>query len=143
VGELTTTVHVLPIKRDEHLVDCYHSFIHQWLCSSSLGPGLFFSLVILSTQTVGLLGRVISPSQGLYLHTGQHKHRKNAQTDIHTLSGIRTHYPSIRAGEHSSYLRPRGQCDRLLYCHKICGNKLFSAIPVPVTRNCIFNCFSL
>jgi hypothetical protein len=25
-------------------------------------------------QTVGLLGRVISPSQGLYLNTGQHKH---------------------------------------------------------------------
>jgi hypothetical protein len=27
------------------------------------------------TQTVGLLERVISPSQGRYLHTGQHKHR--------------------------------------------------------------------
>jgi hypothetical protein len=25
------------------------------------------------SQTVGLLGRVISPSQGRYLHTGQHK----------------------------------------------------------------------
>jgi hypothetical protein len=28
------------------------------------------------SQTVGLLGRVISSSQGLYLNTGQHKHRK-------------------------------------------------------------------
>jgi hypothetical protein len=28
-------------------------------------------------QTVGLLGRVISLSQGLYLNTGQHKHRIN------------------------------------------------------------------
>jgi hypothetical protein len=27
-------------------------------------------------QTVGLLGRVISSSQGLYLNTGQQKHRK-------------------------------------------------------------------
>jgi hypothetical protein len=27
------------------------------------------------SQTVGLLGRVISPSQGHYLNTGQHKHR--------------------------------------------------------------------
>jgi hypothetical protein len=26
------------------------------------------------SQTVGLLGRVISPTQGRYLHTGQHKH---------------------------------------------------------------------
>jgi hypothetical protein len=32
------------------------------------------------SQTVGLLGRVISPSQGRYLHTGQHKHRINAYT---------------------------------------------------------------
>jgi hypothetical protein len=30
------------------------------------------------TQTVGLFGRVISPSQGRYLYTGQHKHRINA-----------------------------------------------------------------
>jgi hypothetical protein len=32
------------------------------------------------SQTVGLLGRVISPSQGRYLNTGQHKHRINAYT---------------------------------------------------------------
>jgi hypothetical protein len=44
-------------------------FSHQWLYSPSLGPGLFFSFVIFFTQTVGLLGRVISPSQGLYLNT--------------------------------------------------------------------------
>jgi hypothetical protein len=38
---------------------------------------------------VGLLGRVISPSQGLYLHrTTQHR---KTRTNIHTLSGIRTH----------------------------------------------------
>jgi hypothetical protein len=63
------------------------------------------------SQTVGLLGRVISLSQGLYLNTGQHKHRINAHThtpNIHALSGIRTHDPSARASEDSSYLRPRG-----------------------------------
>jgi hypothetical protein len=32
------------------------------------------------SQKVGLLGRVISPSQGRYLHTGHHKHRINAYT---------------------------------------------------------------
>jgi hypothetical protein len=32
------------------------------------------------SQTVELLERVISPSQGLYLNTGQHKHRIKAYT---------------------------------------------------------------
>jgi hypothetical protein len=41
---------------------------------------------------VGLLGRVISPSQGLYLHRTT-QHRKTL-TNIHALSGIRTHDPS-------------------------------------------------
>jgi hypothetical protein len=36
-----------------------------------------FSFLILR-QSVGLLGREISPTQGRYLHTGQHKHRINA-----------------------------------------------------------------
>jgi hypothetical protein len=46
---------------------------------------------------------VISPSQGLYLHTEQQEHRIDAHnTDIHVLSGIRTHDPSVRASEDSS-----------------------------------------
>jgi hypothetical protein len=32
------------------------------------------------SQTVGLLGRVISPSQGRYLNTGQHRHGINLYT---------------------------------------------------------------
>jgi hypothetical protein len=41
---------------------------------------------------VGLLGRVISPSQDLYLHrTTQHR---KTRTNIHALSGIHTHDPS-------------------------------------------------
>jgi hypothetical protein len=42
-------------------------------------------------QPVGLLGRGISPSQGLYLHTNTEK----SQTNIHAMSGIRTHDPSF------------------------------------------------
>jgi hypothetical protein len=42
----------------------------------------------------------------------QHKHRINAHTDIHALSGIRTRNPRVRASEDSSCLRPRGHCDR-------------------------------
>jgi hypothetical protein len=75
----------------------WNLFIHQWLYRPLLGPGPFFNFVILFTQSVGHLGWVISPSQGRYLHTGQHKHRINAQGDIHALSGIRTHDPSVRA----------------------------------------------
>jgi hypothetical protein len=78
------------------------SFIHQWLYSPLLGPGLFFSFVISFTQTVGFLGPGFSPSQGRYLHTGQHKHGINAHTDIHALNGIRTHDPSVRGSEDSS-----------------------------------------
>jgi hypothetical protein len=62
------------------------------------------------TQSVGLLGRWISPSQGCYL-------RRTTQTQnkcrhIHALSGIQTHDPSVRAGEDISCLRSRGHCDR-------------------------------
>jgi hypothetical protein len=59
----------------EDNITSIHSLIHQRHYSLLLGPGLFFSFVIFLTQTVALLGRWISPSQGRYLHTGQHKHR--------------------------------------------------------------------
>jgi hypothetical protein len=73
-----------------------------------VGPWPLHQLRDLFTQTAGLLGRVISSSQG-----GQHKHRINAHTDIHTLSGIRMHDPSVPANEDSLCLRQRGYCDRL------------------------------
>jgi hypothetical protein len=39
------------------------------------------------------------------LHTEQHKHRINAHnTDIHALSGIRTHDSSVRAGEDRQFV---------------------------------------
>jgi hypothetical protein len=52
---------------------------------------------------VGLLGRVISPSQGLYLHrTTQHR---KTRTNIHAESEIRTHDPSNQpAKTHASDL---------------------------------------
>jgi hypothetical protein len=72
-----------------------------------------FSVSWSYTQSVGLVGRGISMSQGRYLHTEQHKHRIKAySTDSHVLSGIRSHDPSVRAGEDGSCLRPRGHCDR-------------------------------
>jgi hypothetical protein len=88
-----------------------HSFINGstslcWVLASSSGSLSFFA------QTVGLLGRGISLSQGRYLHTEQHKFRINAHADNHALSGIRTHDPSVRASEDSSCFRERGRCDR-------------------------------
>jgi hypothetical protein len=62
-----------------------------------------FSVSYIYTRSVRLLGRGISPSQIRYLHTEQHNHRINA--DIHALSGIRTHNPSVRAAEDSSLLK--------------------------------------
>jgi hypothetical protein len=59
-----------------------HSFINQWIYSPSMGPGPFFSFVIIFTQSAELFGRVISPSQGRYLHTGQHKQNKRTQTSM-------------------------------------------------------------
>jgi hypothetical protein len=90
-----------------------------------LGPGLFFSSIIIFTQTVGLLGRVMTPSQGRYLHAGQHKHRINSYTYIHVLSWIRTHDPSVLASEDSSCLRPRGHCDRqeAIWNYKMHGSR--------------------
>jgi hypothetical protein len=68
-----------------------------------------FSVSWSYTQLVELLWRGISPSQVLYLHTEQHKDGINAHnTDIHVLSGIRTHDHSVRANEDSSCLRLRG-----------------------------------
>jgi hypothetical protein len=50
------------------------------------------------TQTVGFRGWGISPSQGRFLHTGQHTQNKRTQTSM-PLSGIRTHDPRFRADE--------------------------------------------
>jgi hypothetical protein len=72
-----------------------------------------FSVSWSYTQSIGLFGRGISPSQGHYLHTEQHTYRINAHnTDIHALSEIRTHDHSVRVDEESSYLRPSGDCDQ-------------------------------
>jgi hypothetical protein len=62
-----------------------------------IGSWPFLQFRNLLTLVVGLRGRVISPPQGRYLHTGQHKHRKNAHPDIHASSEIRNHDPIERA----------------------------------------------
>jgi hypothetical protein len=56
-------------------------FFFQWLYSPCGPWPLYFSFLIY-TRAVGLLERVISTSQGLYLNIWQHNHRK---THIHTI----------------------------------------------------------
>jgi hypothetical protein len=84
-----------------------------------LGHSRFFNFLIY-TQSVGLLERGISLSQGLYLHTKhKHKHRINPHTHIPVSSGIRTHDPSVRASEDVSCLGPRGAEKGFFLCEAI------------------------
>jgi hypothetical protein len=123
------------------LYTCYlyisftHSALHQWFYSPLLGPGLFLSFVIFFTLMVGFLWRVISPSQGRYLHIGQHKHRINTYTDIHVLSGIRIHDPRVWASEDSLCLRPRGHRDRHPYISDFKMWILTGFRTLPIVRN--------
>jgi hypothetical protein len=62
-----------------------------------LGRLTYRRFLDLFRQMVGLLGRVISPSQGLYLHrTTQYR---ETRTNIHALTGIRTHDPSNQSAK--------------------------------------------
>jgi hypothetical protein len=81
-------------------------YLPMALQSLLLDLGLFFSLLIL--YTAGRTPRTEDQPVARPLPT----HRINAHTDIHALSGILTHDPSVRASEDSSCLRPRGHCDR-------------------------------
>jgi hypothetical protein len=81
-----------------HILLIIHDHPHISFSSSSRGstvlldPGrlTYRRFLELFRRMVGLLGRVISPSQGLYSHrTTQHR-----KTNIHALSGIQTHDPS-------------------------------------------------
>jgi hypothetical protein len=80
--------------------------IYLRLYSPLLGLGCFFSFLII--YTVGRTPWMGDQPVAKPLPT----HRKNARTDIHALSGIRTHNPSVQASEGSSCLRQRGHCDR-------------------------------
>jgi hypothetical protein len=60
------------------------------------------------SQTVGLLGRVISPSQGRYLNTGRHKHRINSYTHQTSLPWVGFE-PTIPASERAKTVHALGR----------------------------------
>jgi hypothetical protein len=72
-------------------------YLSIYLSTALVDLGSFFNFWILYTAGMAPLTGT-SPSQGRYLHTEQQKHRINAHRH-HATSGIRTHEPSVRAGE--------------------------------------------
>jgi hypothetical protein len=96
----TTNIH------DERLSTVFPNIIFFSGSSSQFGAFPLIQFRNHFSKTVSLLGRVISSSEGLYLNTEQHKQNKRIHTpNIHTLSGIRNHDPTVRASDDSSCLR--------------------------------------
>jgi hypothetical protein len=60
--------------------------------------------------------------------TAQTQNKHIYKPNIHALSGIRTHDPSVRESEERSCLRARGHCDRRLYFHMHNSNERNAAI---------------
>jgi hypothetical protein len=95
----------------------YVSVFLSMALQSFVGPWpLFFSFLIF--YAVGM-----TPWAGTQPFARPLAAHRTAQTqwmhrDIHASSGIRTHDPSVWAGEDSSCLRPPGHCDRL---HHVCS----------------------
>jgi hypothetical protein len=69
----------------------------SWLALQSWWALAAFKSLIYS-QSVGLLGRMISSSQGLYQNTGQHKHRINTYTHQTSMPWVGFE-PTITASE--------------------------------------------
>jgi hypothetical protein len=73
--------------------------------------------LLLFRHMAGLLGWVISPSQGLYLpRTTQNR---KTRTNIHDLSGIRTHDPSNQPAKTHASDRTVTVTERVQYCKQI------------------------
>jgi hypothetical protein len=77
-----------------------------------------------STQSVGLLGREISRSQGLYLHTEQHKHRINAHTYLLEV-GLE---PMIPAFERAKRVHALDRAVTVIGMHAILSTPLFTSM---------------
>jgi hypothetical protein len=75
---INTAVHMnSPTNINESFSDP-SSFINHWLYGPFFWPPAYFFSVVMLYIVGRLLGRVIIPSQGRYLHAGHHKHRINA-----------------------------------------------------------------
>jgi hypothetical protein len=92
----------------------YYIFFPLWLYSPwrTLAASHIGGVLELFRHMVGLLGRVISPSQGLYLHrTTQHRKTRYKHPCLERDSNPR----SQQLTGQDPHLWPHGHCDRLLY----------------------------
>jgi hypothetical protein len=85
------------LKDTKHEYDSKESTVISYFVApqslKDLGLFSYGRFLELFRHMVGLLGRVMNPSQGLYLHrTAQHR---KTRVNKHALSGIRTHDPSV------------------------------------------------
>jgi hypothetical protein len=120
-----------------YILHSVHSFIHSFIHSSVALQPFVGPWPLLQFRNLFLHRRY--PTQGRYLHTGQHRHRINAYTDILALSGIRTNDPRVRASEDSSCRRPRGHCDRHMYYTKTLS--LLRVLTSEINRTRGYCCF--
>jgi hypothetical protein len=105
-----------------------------WLSPYEVSKPLFRPLV-------GLLGRGVGPSQGLYLHrTTQHT---KTRISIHALSGIRTHdNSSFLCSRHVSLILKKITSTKFAYFSKICYHTSFQdsilsgASVAPISKFC-------
>jgi hypothetical protein len=82
---------------------------------------------------VGLLGRGISQSQGLCLHTGQHRQTIRSHISMPRMEFVSTS-PGIQAGEDSSCLKPSGHCDHHLCKHSYTCSDNYASCFRPCNR---------
>jgi hypothetical protein len=87
-----------------------------WLCSPCGSWPLF---QFINPYTVGRTPWTGTQSLARPLPTHRTTQTQNKRTHIHASSGIRTHDPSVHAGEDGSCLRPRSHCDRPAPLHRL------------------------
>jgi hypothetical protein len=93
--------------------ECTASVFFQWLFQPIRGPGLLFSslIIFIDSRTPWTSDQPVA--RPLPKHRATQSQNKRIHTpNVHALSRIRTHDPSVRASEDSSWLRPRGYSDR-------------------------------
>jgi hypothetical protein len=105
--------HLLLMNEEHEDLKCFSLLPPYSGARSHTGAQDWLLSFLIFSKAGGPLGRVISSSQGLYLNTGQHKHRKRGHAlNIHAQGGIRTRNHGLRAIEDCSWLRQLGYRDR-------------------------------
>jgi hypothetical protein len=114
----------------------FTSFLSFTGSTALVGSGLWFFCFMIILQTVGQLGRVISSSQGLYLNTGQHKHRINTYQTSMPWVGFKLTILGFRASKDSTCLRPLGYRDLPFYFSTSSNSVPFITAWEPDTDHC-------